>query len=88
MNNLNREDIYEVEEIERDIALFAGYLLAQGRIDLGDSRAFINDDIPEIAVKFIEKYPKFAQADQHEDYLVKIDSFCEKYLIQNYGARA
>jgi hypothetical protein len=84
---MKREDIYAIEEIERDIALVAGYFLAQGRIDLGDSRAFINDDIPEIAVTFINKYPKFAKAEQHEDYMTKIDSFCEKYLLSHYGNR-
>lgn len=83
---MKREDIYAVEEIERDICLVAGFLIGTKKISLEDSRGFINDDVPEIAIKFVEAYPKFAKdGDLHDDYIQKIDDFSQDYLIKNYG---
>ncbi|MGG4124829.1 hypothetical protein ABEV79_15100 [Bacillus licheniformis] len=77
--------IYNVQEIEKYIALNASYLIAKSEISIEDSRVFINDFIPEMAREFVKKYPKFSSSGGHYDYLEKIDDFAISHLIENFG---
>lgn len=81
------DNIFAEEEINRDIALLAGFLMAQNRIEIGDSRMFINEDIPNITREFVEHYPKFKTEGEHTDYVELMEEFTVGHLLEHYGKR-
>lgn len=71
-----------IQETEKDICLIAGYLIAQGRIEIDDSRDFINERVPEMAKKFESLK---GTAWDPEDYLTGIDEWAEEHLVNEFA---
>ena len=68
-------------EIELDIAMNAGHMIASGVIDIENSREFIHTDLPEMADLYLSIYsPNIG-----DDYLESIDTFAEIQLKSRYG---
>ena len=70
-------------EVELDIAVNAGALVAEGYIMIEDSRDFINRVIPEMAELYLDIYsPNIG-----DDYLDSVDNFSHIQLRARYGIR-
>ena len=68
-------------EIELDIAMSAGALIASGAIDIEDSRDFLHNAVPEMADMYLSVYsPNIG-----EDYMESIDTFADIQLKSRYG---
>lgn len=73
-----------MNEIQMDIALNAGFMIAKGNIDIGDSREFICCVIPSLAEEFY-KIHDMATNPQLENYMALVDQFSEEKLKELYG---
>jgi hypothetical protein len=73
-----------VNEIGLDLALNAGYMLAQKEIEIEDSRMFLLEVIPELTAEFQKRY---SDDQLSEDYITLIDAFSQTQLVEKYGRK-
>lgn len=77
-------------EVIIDVAVNAGLLISNGKIEVDDSRNLI-DGIIEIAEDFEDKFKDFDWNDQPADesfksYIIEVDEFSTNELIRKYGS--
>lgn len=75
-------------EVIIDVAVTAGCLIANKRIEVEDSRDLI-DSVIEIAESFEEKFKDFDWNDQPADdtfksYVIEVDQFSEEKLLKRF----
>ncbi|WP_047155061.1 hypothetical protein [Aneurinibacillus tyrosinisolvens] len=73
----------QLREIELDIALNAGYFVAQNKIEIEDSRTFISHVVTELAKEFYEKNK--LDKGPRDDYMIRVDNFTRRRLFEMYG---
>ena len=76
---VNQNQNAKRREVELDIAMNAGVLIAQERIDVRDSRELIHTVIPKIVDKFLQVFEE-----KNHNYLESIDDFCLDELKERY----
>ena len=80
----NRKDL----EVIIDVAVTAGYLIAEKAIEVDDSRNLI-DAVIEIAESFESKFKDFdwneqPAEDSFKSYIIEVDEFSENELLKRY----
>lgn len=70
-------------EVIADISMTAGYMIAEGKISIDDSREFVNSVVPELARQFESDFTK----EQEDDgmYMEMVDDFAIYHLTERYG---
>lgn len=70
--------------VELDLAMNAGHLIAENKIEIENSREFIGSEVPRLAEEFITRSDE-SKIDFSDKYLELIDEFARKQLIELYG---
>lgn len=74
-----------------DIALMAGYMISRSEIEIDDSRELVSN-ISEWAEEFeLVTMEESARSNPDEadtwDYLIAVDEFAERKLLERYGVK-